>query len=444
MSLLARLRSAHPRTAAELAALLEAAIRDGSITPGSTLPPIRALAAELALAPNTTASAYRQLRTRGLIAGRGRQGSTVALPARITPAPSITAVPNGLIDAMSGNPHPDLLPSLSEHLPHIEPNDPHGRYGGALLIPELAERLVTWLEADGVPASHLTLSSGAMDGVERVLSLHQRVGDRVAVEDPGHGPVISIVRALGLEPVPVAVDDQGPTPEGLRRALRDGIQALVMTPRAQNPMGSALNAERAEQLMRLLHPHRHILVIEDDHAGPISGAPFIGLDHSRPRWAVIRSVAKSLGPDLRVAVIAGDSDTIAAVEARFIAGPGWVSTILQRIVASMLSDSSTTERWHQAAAHYTQRRQWATDHLEDLGFRGHCASGMHVWIPVADEQHALHAAAAAGFAIRVGQSYRLRTPPAVRITLSHLDQAQIITVLDAITDRASQGRSPLA
>lgn len=50
----------------------------GAMPPGHRLPPVRHLAAELGLAPNTVARAYRELEADGIIETRGRQGSFVA------------------------------------------------------------------------------------------------------------------------------------------------------------------------------------------------------------------------------------------------------------------------------------------------------------------------------------------------------------------------------
>lgn len=49
----------------------------GSLAAGEKLPTVRALAAELALAVNTVAKAYRELEMRGAIETRGRSGSFV-------------------------------------------------------------------------------------------------------------------------------------------------------------------------------------------------------------------------------------------------------------------------------------------------------------------------------------------------------------------------------
>lgn len=59
---------------------LAARIRDGSLPVGTRLPPVRALAAELDLAPNTVARAYRELEAAGLIDTQGRRGTFVKAP----------------------------------------------------------------------------------------------------------------------------------------------------------------------------------------------------------------------------------------------------------------------------------------------------------------------------------------------------------------------------
>lgn len=50
---------------------------DGTIAAGERLPTVRALAADLGVAVNTVAKAYRELEMRGAIETRGRSGSFV-------------------------------------------------------------------------------------------------------------------------------------------------------------------------------------------------------------------------------------------------------------------------------------------------------------------------------------------------------------------------------
>jgi GntR family transcriptional regulator len=53
-------------------------IERGALLPGDRLPPVRACAQELDLAPNTVARAYRALEEAGWLVGRGRAGTFVA------------------------------------------------------------------------------------------------------------------------------------------------------------------------------------------------------------------------------------------------------------------------------------------------------------------------------------------------------------------------------
>lgn len=62
----------------QLRVQLTRAIARGSLSPGDRLPTVRALAADLGLAPGTVQRAYRELESAGLVVTRGRHGTTVA------------------------------------------------------------------------------------------------------------------------------------------------------------------------------------------------------------------------------------------------------------------------------------------------------------------------------------------------------------------------------
>jgi DNA-binding transcriptional regulator YhcF (GntR family) len=54
------------------------AVREGLLPPGTRLPTVREMAAQLGLANNTVARAYRELETAGVVETRGRHGTFVA------------------------------------------------------------------------------------------------------------------------------------------------------------------------------------------------------------------------------------------------------------------------------------------------------------------------------------------------------------------------------
>lgn len=62
----------------QIRAQLAAAIIHGAVTSGTRLPTVRQLAADLDVAPNTVARAYKRLEASELIKTSGRHGTTVA------------------------------------------------------------------------------------------------------------------------------------------------------------------------------------------------------------------------------------------------------------------------------------------------------------------------------------------------------------------------------
>jgi DNA-binding transcriptional MocR family regulator len=413
------------RTAVEIAASVEGAVRRGDLRPGEQLPPIRALAADLDASHVTVATAYRRLRDRGLVVGAGRAGTRVAARPPL-PVRHEVVVPAGVRDLTSGNPDPALLPPM----PRLEPEQI--LYGVEPKDQQLVARVRAAFGGDGIAAGHLAVVSGALDCIERVLCAVLRPGDRVAVEDPTFTRVLDLLAALGLQVEPVAIDEIGLLPEALEGALRRGVDALILTPRAQNPGGGALDAERAAQLHAVLADHPDVLVIEDDHAAGIAGAPAHSLCAGRERWSVVRSFAKGLGPDLRVAALAGDEATVARVEGRQFLGIGWVSHSLQRMVAAMLADPTTKKHLARAERVYSERRAALVEALAAHGVETWGRSGLNVWIPVEEEAAVVASMLVAGYAVAAGERFRLASAPGVRITTATLRPEEAPQVAAAV------------
>jgi DNA-binding transcriptional MocR family regulator len=411
------------KRASDIAGSIERGIREGGLSHGTRLPTVRALSHRLGVSAATVASAYRELRTRGLIVAAGRQGTTVAGHGPVAPR-GRPAFPAGVRDLSGGNPDPALLPDLSPHLRQLHPG--HVLYGSSASDPRLLELAAERFARDGIPAEHLTVVGGALDGVERVLAAHLRPGDRVAVDDPCYAGVTDLVRSLSLVPVPVGVDDLGPTPDAMNAALRGGVAACVVTPRAQNPFGCALDAGRAAELRALLRRFPHVLLLEDDHACDIVERPGASLCEA-PRtahWAQVRTVSKSLGPDLRLAVVTGDATTVARVEGRRLIGAGWVSHLLQQLVISLWGDPATDALLAAAATTYTARRQALIAALDAHGIAAHGRSGLNVWIPVAHEDATVASLLERGWGVLAGERFRFASERAIRVTTSTLQPAE--------------------
>lgn len=428
-------------SAASIAASVEAAVQAGRLPPGAVLPPVRDLAARLAVSPGTVAAAYKSLQARGIVTGLGRNGTRVTARPPTSAVRSRPRVPEGARDLATGNPDPELLPPLDQAIRALDLAPP--LYDSPPVLPALATFAASEFEADGIPARHVTVVHGGLDAIERVLREHVRPGEHVAVEDPAFPGVLDLLSAGSLLPVPVPMDDEGPLPDALAAALAPRTRALIVTPRAQNPSGAALSPARAAELRRVLESSPDTLVIEDDHAGPVAGAPALTLcDARRARWAVIRSVAKFLGPDLRLALLAGDATTVARVEGRLALGSRWVSGILQQLALALWSDPSHARRLARAADVYHQRREALLAALGSRGIPARGASGLNVWIPVRQESAAVQGLLERGWAVSPGERFRLEAPPAIRVTVAALtpqDAGRFAADLAAVLQPARGG-----
>jgi DNA-binding transcriptional MocR family regulator len=421
------------RRAAEIAASVERAVGSGELEPGQLLPPMRELATELGVNPNTVAAAYRTLRERGVIETAGRRGSRVRSKPATTSRDYIRVeVPEGVRDVANGNPDPALLPPLGPAFAAAaEQGDREPvLYGEATVDPELARLARKSLDADGVPDGPLAVASGSLDVIERVLAAHLKPGDTVAVEDPGWGSLLDLVPALGLRIAPVGVDDEGPRAADVRHALESGARALVVTDRAQNPTGASVTAMRARALRAVLEDHPDTLLIEDDHGHGIVDLPLHPLAAVTRHWAFVRSVAKAYGPDLRLAVLTGDEVTVDRVHGRHRLGPGWVSRVTQRAVVHLWADGvlDTAE----VAAAYRERRDRLIDALAERGVEAHGRSGLNVWIPVPDETGAVSRLLHAGWAVAPGARFRMGAPQGIRVTVATMTAAEVAPLADAI------------
>ena len=413
---------------------VEEAISAGALPPGAELPAIRELAGQLGVNANTVAAAYRLLRERGAVETAGRRGTRVRdRPATTPRSLRGIVVPPGVRDLSTGNPDPALLPIGAAQLPRSRPPVPV-LYGEPAVSPELAEHARASLTTDGVSAEHLAVTAGALDGIERVLTAHLRPGDRVAVEDPGWANLLDLLAALGFSVEPVRVDDDGPLAADVARALRRGARAVVVTTRAQNPTGAAVSSARAIELRQLLADHADVLLIEDDHCAGIAGAPLHTLAGTTQHWAFVRSAAKAYGPDLRLALLAGDRRTVERVHGRLRLGPGWVSHLLQDLAVSLWRDNAATRLVHKAEAGYTRNRTLLRAALADRGVTSHGRSGLNVWIPVPDETVAITRLLSAGWAAAPGTRFRIGTRPGMRITVANLVAGEIDPLADAVAD----------
>jgi DNA-binding transcriptional MocR family regulator len=191
----------------------------------------------------------------------------------------------------------------------------------------------------------------------------------------------------------------------------------------------------------VLASHPDVLVLEDDYVARVADAPYVPVHEADGRWAVVRSLSKVLGPDLRLALVAGDPLTISRIEGRQHLSPGWVSHILQQIAALLLAEEATAQLLARAEGVYGERRRALVAALSTRGIQAAGDSGLGVWVPLAEEAAAVGELLVRGWAVSPGERYRIRSAPGIRITTADLepDEAQQLADAFAALRRAPSG-----
>jgi DNA-binding transcriptional MocR family regulator len=166
----------------------------------------------------------------------------------------------------------------------------------------------------------------------------------------------------------------------------------------------------------------------------VAGAPYVGLADATEHWTTVRSVSKVLGPDLRIAPMAGDPLTIGRIEGRQLVGAGWVSHLLQQTAAELWAAPGTKKLLARAERTYAERRSALVEALASHGIDAHGGSGLGVWVPVAEEVPVVQHLLELGWAVSAGERYRFRTSPGIRITTATLETAEADALATAIAE----------
>ena len=190
-----------------------------------------------------------------------------------------------------------------------------------------------WIAArHGVDAARVLLTNGSLQGFVFLAEHFAAQGKmRVLVEGPTYDRPLLILRKLGIEIVPIPLDDDGLDPDALERALDEGPEPafLYTIPTFQNPSGLTLSTERRRRVADLA-AERGLLVLEDD---PYSLIRFEGEEQpslmSLDRAGLVAyssSFSKTIAPGLRVGYFLLPESLETALEAA--AGSTYISPAL--------------------------------------------------------------------------------------------------------------------
>lgn len=390
--LLLRLSRQAPTTLrAQIESQLRAAIRVGSLRPGTALPSTRELARQCGVSRPVVMEAYAQLAAEGFLTLR--QGALArvatltasrvrALSASPREAPALRYDFRPGVPDLGSFPKRAWLRATQTALSKMSSADfgYEQAHGAPVLRAALAEYLgrVRGVIAD--PAQ-VVVTGGFEQGRSLLARALRSIGaQRLVVEDPGYADWQSFID-LGFELLPVPVDD-----EGLRTdALPVSADVVSLTPTHQFPTGVEMSGARRREVIAWLRA-RAATAIEDDYDAEFryDRAPIGALQSLDPdRIVYAGSASKTLSPALRLGWLVVPVRLQGAVQrAQRLQGHG-CPRIDQHALAELLASGEFDRHLRRMRAVYRSRReallQALCEHLPGIEVGG-IDAGLHATV----------------------------------------------------------------
>lgn len=235
---------------------------------------------------------------------------------------NVAAMAGDLISFARGAPSADILPreavAEAAAVALAEDWEKALSYGTGIGHPGLCQ----WIAErhGGLDASQVMVANGSLEAGWMLFEHLLEAGDRVVVEQPTYDRTLLMLQRLGVELVPVALEDDGLDVAALESALAEGpIKLAHVIPNFHNPAGCTLSAEKRVRLVELAAEHG-FWIFEDD---PYRELPFEGealetmlsID-AADRVLHASSFSKTVSPGVRVGYLAGPAAEIAQLAKR--------------------------------------------------------------------------------------------------------------------------------
>lgn len=401
-------------------------IAAGRLRPGERLPTQRRYARDKGVAVSTASRVYGELTRRGLVVGEVGRGTFVRTGdgdmRRAVVEPTRTRVDMEL--------NFPVLPGQAVLL---------ARSLDGLLRPEslgagLRAPLVGGTAAARAAAASALSRSGWTPEPDRILfagngkqavstaiSAFVPVGGRLGVESLTYPVVRGIGKRLGVEFVPLAVDDEGLRPDALAEA--GPLAAVYLQPTHHNPLGVTMSLRRREELAAVLADLDLVAIEDMINAFLAADAPPPLAAVAPERTVVIDSLSKRLAPGLSVGYVVPPAGKVgrvaAALRAAGCAAPSFAVEATTRII-----NDGTLRRLEEAKrADAAVRQSLVAEKLAGFAVRADPHAYYAWWeLPAPWRAETFVAAAArSGIGITPGSAFAVgsaHAPNAVRMALA--------------------------
>lgn len=373
-------------------------ISSGALPLGSRLPSQREMAAFFDVNRSTVVEALEELKSEGIIEGKGGSGTRVAnntwamflSGAKTNWKPYIEKgihKPNlPMIQAINkleadpevlrlgtGEPSPEFFPKemmekvmskVSSKLGYMGYIEPKGMYNLRKVISE-------HLKTKGISQepSSILIVSGALQALQLISLGISPLGSTILVENPSYLQSLYVFQSSGMKLESINMDERGLKLDDLKKKVKKSkSQFLYTIPTYQNPTGRLMDLDRRKELVKFCMDER-IPIIEDDVYSELwfdeePPTPLKALDKGG-NILYVGSLSKSLAPGFRIGWIAGPEPVIERLADIKMQTDYGSSSISQWIVAEWIESGYYFEHLKNMRRELKERRDIALEILNE-------------------------------------------------------------------------------
>ncbi|WP_310604754.1 aminotransferase-like domain-containing protein [Anaerosporobacter sp.] len=299
-----------------LVAQLEADIKDGTLQPGTMLPPQRELADYLDINLSTISRAFKLCEQKGLLSASVGRGTFVSSGVR-----SNSILLNGINDMPTNESIIEMgaiLPTQEEgeiitsYMQTLlkEPNSyQHLNYSAPMGSAFQQECAREWLQKSlcQVESEQIVFTNGSQNALCSILSSFFHTGDKIATTSLVYPGIKTVAMMLGIQLVPIPLTMDTFTIHDLRNLYKtENIKGLYLIPDYHNPTTNTMSLALREEIASFAK-EKNILIIEDAINTLLKEDSSIlpPIQAFAPKHTIyIMSLSKTISPGLRIAIVA--------------------------------------------------------------------------------------------------------------------------------------------
>jgi GntR family transcriptional regulator/MocR family aminotransferase len=369
------------KLSAEVYRQLRAAILDGRLRPGESLPATRELARRLDVSRNTVMNAYERLIAEGFLAGKIGAGTFVAetgssagesrrapVGRALAPRPLWRTLTTAFehrraakYDFRLGAPDPSLFPwdewrrLVARQLRGRKPFAGYAPPEGDPSLRAAIARHVGIARAVRAGADDVIVTNGAQQAIDLIGRVLLEPGAQVAVEDPGYPEAWRALAAQGAKIVPVRVDQEGLVVDALPQKAR----LVYVTPSHQFPLGMPMSLSRRLALLAWAE-RQGAAIVEDDYDSELRYEgrplePLQSLDRAG-RVLYVGTFSKVLSPTLRMGFVVAPQALAPALRTARALNDSHGPLELQRALSALIDSGALARHVRRILRVYEERR----------------------------------------------------------------------------------------